>query len=212
MHLQLVLFQFVFMPETLRTNITREDLIVSEAVHKPQMIVPVAFVGERLAAGVAPVGGALAVVDRLEVQLEAASRGKLAATRLALVPRVSVLALPAFGAALRAEVRVRRVEAARTSLKQLCSVLTTIIRIADVTLRFAGIVTHRRWWRWLQQAAVSSDHVLIQRRVVLTHQTAPLADTQICREQLRCKCTAVRRGRRHSAGTGIDKHACSGGG
>ena len=67
MHLQLVLFQFVFMPETLRTNITREDLIVSEAVHKPQMIVPVAFVGERLAAGVAAVGGALAAVDGLQV-------------------------------------------------------------------------------------------------------------------------------------------------
>ena len=211
MHLQLVLFQFVFMPETLRTNITREDFIVSEAVHKPQMIVPVAFVGERLAAGVAAVGGALAAVDGLQVQLEAASRRKLAATRLALVPRVRVLALPAFGAALRAEVRVRRVKAARTSLK-LCSVLTTIIRIADVTLRFAGIVTHRRWWRWLQQAAVSGDHVLIQRRVVLAHQTAPLADARVCREPLTYKYAAVRRGRGHRAVTGLDKHACTCGG
>ena len=209
MHLQLVLFQFVFMPETLRTNITREDFIVSEAVHKPQMIVPVAFVGERLAAGVAAVGGALAAVDGLQVQLEAASRRKLAATRLALVPRVRVLALPAFGAALRAEVRVRRVKAARTSLK-LCSVLTTIIRIADVTLRFAGVVTHRR--RWLQQAAVSGDHVLIEHRVVLTHQTAPLADTRVCREQLTYKYAAVCRGRGHRAGTGINKHACACGG
>ena len=204
MHLQLVLFQFVFMPETLRTNITREDFIVSEAVHKPQMIVPVAFVGERLAAGVAAVGGALAAVDGLQVQLEAASRRKLAATRLALVPRVRVLALPAFGAALRAEVRVRRVEAARTSLKQLCS--------ADVTLRFAGIVTHRRRWWWLQQAAVSGDHVLIQRRVVLAHQTAPLADARVCREPLTYKYAAVRRGRGHRAVTGLDKHACTCGG